>query len=1594
MPAKQAVMRACLLLFLFSFCSRVFSQSAGDTPAPINFADSLRIVMENTRNLDASVVGAGFVTAWNSIGLDQQERIKKQVRTMKKKGYKLRPYMVPYFGAIAAAITVEGADATQLGNFLSVTDKVIENENGTKTIAYFTASRRFFERHTLHTDKTYRLYAREGSYMFEYLEFIPPPIDTTAQPNDDYYNDNWNDEPVDTVYHEPPPYWETQAPPPNVEGAIIRFTGSNLNFVTAYDSVFLRNTKGIFSLTDNVFVGEGGSFDWSPALLGQDVVQCNMKEYNFNVKRPELKSNLVNLNYAGKTPGFIPGRFEFKSQAHKDSVASTYPRFTSYSGNIHINGLGDERMTYTGGFSLHGNRILSTSVGNDLATITVSGESEKKFKARSREFSFQDSVVLANQAAFTIYQQNDSLTHRSVQMKYDYGKQKVLLQSEKGPLRNTPYSSSFFNMDFSANVIRWDLKSDSLDLLTRGERATVPMVLESVDYYEPEDFHTLHGTGFRFHPLALVANYCLRNNVRETSTGSLAQGSGMDIVEIQKAIEFLAIKGLVEYWPKTDRIVVKEKAITQYRAYKGEMDYDNMKIESVSGSYVQTDLRAPVYPNATLNFKNRNMVVRGVEGFKVSDSLNVYIKPDSSIITILQNRDIKFNGKITAGNFEVFGKDFTFKYDSFFISLDKIDSINFYALEKNARGQMVRRKINNSMVSADSAAAAAGGMANANKSSGTLYINRPSNKSGKERIPNYPRLDAAAGGVIYFDRQEVLNGAYDRSVFFVVPPFKLDSLNDADPASLNFEGTFISSGMFPSFKEKLHSMADKSLGFQHVVPATGYGLYKTDAKLYGVITLDKRGLRSPGKIDFLATTVYSNDFVFYPDSVAARGTRATISEKQFGAVYFPQASLPNYQMKWFPKQDQMKLRNTNVPFNFYDSTAQLTGTITVAKNGVTGIGKLETRGSELRSREMDFSAKDFGARHARFKAKSADPAKPLIDGTDVRVKFNLEQNYADISPEVEGEAAIDFPFAQFKTSIPNARWDFNSQKITMSKRLDVPIENSYFYTTRKELDSLSFNAEKAEYDLNKQEMRVSGIPFITVADARITPENGEVLILENAKIGTLKNTTIILDTLNGYHRLTEGVVDIVSRKEFSGYATYQYVNLLKDTFAIKMTDFHLEPVVETEQSKRFQRRKTTASMQTVGVGHVNENDKLVLGAGMFYKGDLTMYATKPALQLTGYIKLDLKNVKNYNDWIAYSQSGDEPEVLINFDKAVTEGGKKVSAGLHFATQDSKLYITFLNDKGEDDDDLFVPSGTLYYDTESKEYRIEDREKAAGNKLSGKVFAYNDETSLVRFEGPVNLFKGPKDFTVTGAAMGNGNLKSNEIRMNTLVMMNTTAVPQAFDVMARDLALVIEKEGADDGLGDQTELLYKIADIVGERVAKDYEAKSAQSYTSLATMAETAKALTFANVNLKWSDKYKAFYSEGSLGLSNSFRTDLNASFEGFMEIKKTEDGAPVFNVFFKASPEAWYYFGFEDNRLLMYSSNSDFNALVSKKTNSAKAKVGEMVFVPGTEEETRAFINRFRREYFGIEVPYSMGDDLSRRKKDDPSKKKEEDDGF
>ena len=1580
-------MKQLLLILFLAVAGISFGQ--GKPAVKLSFPDSVRIVLENTKNVDATTVGAAFAGVWANIGYDLQSIIKEQSAKIKKKGYRLRPEITNYFGAIADAINLESAEPEKLKSFLMVTDKVINLDSRDKANGFFTAARDFFEHGALYFDKSTQLYARDDDFSFEYITDVvydpmatlPPDTLSAWQPSPD--------PPIDTGVTSimSPVFTPSVTPPPSLSGPIIRFKRLSLVVITKHDSVTLSQTKGEFSMRTRMFVGDGGRIDWTNAGLSTDTVQASIQStYFFKTSKPEFKIEWAKINYTGRTPGMVEGTIEFKSTAHKTKLSAAWPKFTSFESNIRSTGLPNEKLSFMGGFSLTGSRVGSQSLNGGLSTLTLRSDStnSERFVIQARNFDFSDSTIIARDARAVIYHGGDSITHQSVDFRYNVAKEVVGLTKSKGRLMDSPYASSFFGMDFTSDDVRWDLKTDKLDLYTSGSVSQTPMVIESIDRYNSDDFELMKGVGFSFHPLMLVNSFCRDNRTDMFYVDDMANKRKKDVSEIRRAMDFLSRKGYVFYNPTNGQVTVRPKLYVMAKAYKDEADYDNLLINSVIEKV----------PNSTVDLRTGEMTVRGVEELTVSDSLNFSVFPDSAIITLGRNRGIKFNGKITAGNFEIRGKEFQFSYDSFLIQLNRIDSIRFFVLEKNAKGQMVRKPVNNALVGADSTAAAVGGL-DVNqviqKKSGTLYLNVPDNKSGRMPIPNFPNLDASGGGVTYFDKKEVLNGIYKRKIFFVVPPFKLDSLSDADPASINFDGTFGSNGIFPSFKEKLHTMPDNSLGFTHETEKAGYLLYKKpEAKFTGSINLDNKGLRGNGQLDFFSTSLKSNDFIFYPDSVSTIGTVGEIKEQQVGAVWFPQMTLPQYRLTWEPKADQFDLKNIKDPFQFYKNTTQLYGRLSIGQEGVSGGGRISTRGSDILSNDLKFEAKSFSANHARFQVKTGNAVKPALAGRDVRVKFFLDQNMAEINPEVEGTAALTFPYAQFKTSIPTARWDLNTQKIIMTKGDDVPLENSYFYTTRKDLDSLVFNATQAEYDINTQQLKVSGIPYIVVADAKITPQGSEILILENSKIGRLTNTTIVLDTLNSYHRLTEGVVDIISRKKFEGYATYQYVNAINDTFAIKMTDFHLEDIVVDVTKKR--KTNVVATQQTVAKGAVTPEEKMQLAPRIFYKGDMVMYATKPALQLKGFIKLDFKRIPNYNTWLVADRSGEEKDFFLDFDKLITEEGKKADAGLHY-TQDNKLYINFITAKrNEDDEDFFVPGGSLFYDTAGNEFKIEDRAKAAGEKLSGKVLAYNEEKQEVRFEGPISFFKALPGFDIGVSVIGSGNIETSEIKMNALVMADMKAPDQVYQLIGQDLANIIANETVEEGQGDHTELLYKVANVVGEKVAKEYESRSLQNYFPLAQVPGMVKPMVFSNVDLKFSQKHSAFYSTGNLGLSNLGRIDINAAFEGFMEARRAEDGSPIFHIFMKASPEAWYYFGYDDHRLMIHSSNQAINDVMSKKTNAAKAKVGELVYIPGSNDEALAFINRFRKDYLEIETPYDLMGESSKKEKKE--KEKKEDDGF
>ncbi len=1571
------------------------------------FGDEVRTVLGQTNNDEAIGIGESFAIAWKDYSPELQSKIANQAKQLKEKGAKTRPFLVEYFGALASAVNDEHASVKTLTSYLLVSQQVIEEYPLSRSILYYKTARTFFESGALYHSKGYQLFTQNRAYVFKYaVEELPPNeeevvFDQEDEDEDDfedwnedenYYDDDWgtnweddttsfDDTPLNEVLEE-----EVLTRP--ILGPAIIFERLNLEITTPFDTSVIKNSKGALLIMEQVFVGEKGRFDWSSVGLSKDLVFVDFLEFEFDITQTLFAAKGAKLTYIPMLENPIPGVFEYKPQENKDPNTLSYPRFKSLSNTVNVKNLGGPNFYYRGGFSLAGKKILSEGKFRGLAEIRVEDSGGTKFKSKSFRFIFQDSTVTAKLATMVIYDKYDSIYHPAVQVSYNLNSQDLVVTREKGDFRNTPYVASMYDINFTADMIKWHLPQDSLFVSTISARTEIPLLIQSNEYYDHTVFNEVVGL-YDYNPLKLVLVYAKKQNSDTFYSDDLAEARNLDSRVLKGAMLDLMRRGYINYNPLSGEVTLTPKAKHKGLAQRGKADYDNILLFS------KTDKGF----NGVLDLASQEFHFNGVEKFYLSQILDVSVDPDSNRITMMPNKDIKFNGKLAAGNFDYVGHEFIFRYDSFLVEMNQIDSIQFYLLEEDSRGGK-RRKVDNSLagipkegleVKIDSSATQPAtdttesgfdqteaptiadnnqpeSMSAISGTSGVLYISKPDNKAGKELLPNYPKFKGGGtGSVVYFDRPEILSGAYDKSMYFKLPPFDLDSLSDSDFSAIQFAGTFYSNGWFPEFAEKLHIMSDYSLGFEHSIPPEGYQLFGGNGRLFNRLSLDKRGLVGNGKLEFLTTILESEAFIFYPDSVAGSGFQYEMRNEEFNGVVFPQASAATYHMQWLPKKDSMYIQNIGEPFRLYNGDGTLDGSLIVTNKGVKGSGTLLTHNSETLSTNYSLSGESYKARHSRFKINSSNPEKPAFFGDNVRVSFDLPSKKAEINPEVAGDAAIEFPYAQFNTSITRAVWDLEGQKVFMTKPENVPIEDSYFYTTRKDLDSLAFNATAAEYDMLSLELKVSGIPYIIVADSKITPENGEVLILEDARIGTLINTNIVLDTLNEFHEVYDATVTVISRNEFEGDGTYRFINTEEDTFAIQLSNFHLEEFAEGKRGK--------TAKHTVANGTIVEEDQLVISPGMYYRGNVKMLAHKPALELEGFVKLDLKSIPDYDTWIEYTSSAEQEQVVFKFDESLTSQGKLLSAGLHFRYGDFSLYSTFCYDKEDDqDEDFFKPSGFLSFKADSNEFVIVNRDKDLGLSYSGKVFGYDEVTRNIRFEGPVRFIDNSKTRAIKASAIGLGNMATNELAFTSFMTLNFKIPSTLFDMMGDDFKNVVEEIGAPEAIEDRTELLYLLAEIIGNRATKAYEEKSSLEYVPLGSMSPNlVRPMVFSNVKFKWSEDQKAFYNDGFVGLSNVLRTDLNAQFESFFEIRKTEAGETI-NLFIKASPDSWYYYSMEEDKLLMYSSNEAFNAFVTSKSNMGKAKIGEFQFGPADLPETLQFINTFRAIYFDIDEDYNLSD--------------------
>ena len=243
----------------------------------------------------------------------------------------------------------------------------------------------------------------------------------------------------------------------------------------------------------------------------------------------------------------------------------------------------------------------------------------------------------------------------------------------------------------------------------------------------------------------------------------------------------------------------------------------------------------------------------------------------------------------------------------------------------------------------------------------------------------------------------------------------------------------------------------------------------------------------------------------------------------------------------------------------------------------------------LNHRLLRFAKTNFKANNATLEIKTKTPGKPAIRASDVLLEYDLKAELATFSPEKAGVASTDFPYAQFRTSLSGGKWDINKKLVTMNEPVGNEAARAFFLSTRPSHEGLKFKARSASYDINRNTLNIGGVPYIASADAHIIPDSSRVYVTADSQLKTFQNAKVVSDTLQQYHQLYKGNVDVVSRLKYQGSGTVNYVNALSDTFAVKFTKFNMKNMDKFKLATKAETKESSliASVNTDKLTEIN-----------------------------------------------------------------------------------------------------------------------------------------------------------------------------------------------------------------------------------------------------------------------------------------------------------------------------------------------------------------------------------------------------------------------
>jgi hypothetical protein len=1312
------------------------------------------------------------------------------------------------------------------------------------------------------------------------------------------------------------------------KGIAVQFGSITLTCKTRFDSIQISGTRGTFFPAENLWKGKDGLVTWERAGFKSDEVFARLKEYEIEMTRSDYKAGnvtFINKNYFSSP---LEGILTDKVQHNKTPADADFPKFDSYQKDFSIRNLYKD-INYEGGLSMQGARLVGTGNPEKMATLYIFRKDTLVLIARSGYFAFKADRINSSSTSIIIKLKSDSIYHPGLAFSFIVPNRELTLFQTDDFLSRSPYSNSYHNVDMTFEQLVWKMDQPTMRFTASMGSSIGIANFESVNIFDNNKYMKMQGMD-ESHPLASIRAFSRFMGMESFRVDDFADYLKKSLPQVRQLLMRMAAMGFVLYDVNTDMVTIKPRLHDYLAASVSKIDYDVISFPS------RTD--APL-ENAVFDLRNYDLIINGIPSIFLSDSQNVMIYPAKDRIVLKKDRDFQFDGTVTAGLLVFYGKNFFFNYDTFKIRLQQIDSlyIRYLTGQIDNYGFPVVDHVNNLVENI----------------TGDLFIDVPDNKSGRQSYPEYPIFKSRESSFVYYDRSGIQKGKYTHEEFhFEVYPFTMDSLDNFNRQAMVFDGEFRSAGIFPVIKESLRLQADKSLGFKHGTGADGLPVYGGKGNFTNQIQLSNNGLQGKGKVEYLTSVTWSDDIMFYPDSMNAHARDYTIAEKSSGTEY-PMVRSSNNFVHWEPYLDEMRIFKKDVDFTLFNDSTSLAGELKLQPAGLTGMGKMDLKNSDLTSRSFTFRSKEILADTADFFLKSihSDGFTVLTDNVKARIDYRTKTGYFNSN---EDFTLVTFPENKYISYLDYFVWNMNNKELAMGSNRTFGSAgtggNEEFFGPRyisldPAQDSVNFISPLSYYDYSRNMIRATQVKYIDVADVRIYPDQELLVVKPDARLQTLQKAGIIANRTTQFHTLYNGTITINSRNSYSGSADYDFFDELDRKQVIHFKTVQAEP-----------------GEFTVAKGELIEPDHFTLSPMFRYQGKVILSAGKKYLTFDGATLIETNCENIPIGWVYFQSEIDPFNLYIPLaDPLIDVNRNKIFNGIYVNYDSIHLFPAFLSArKNYSDKPIVTAGGYLYYDKVTQYYKIASKERLIDPAITGNYVSLQRETCQLYGEGKMDI--GANFGQMKHTAVGNGmfDVNKNEVLLDVILALDFYIAPSVIDIMAAEVDSLPDLPAADLSRSTYTKGLVE---LIGKERFEALRSEISLFGTVKEVPKELKHTILFNELKLKWNDETNSYLSVGKIGVASINNTQINKRMNGLIEIQLKRSG-DVCDIYLQMDRRTWYYFGYTRGVMQIHSSNQAFlDKMKNMKPNERRLKVtsGESyIYMVSTDVKKNAFVRKYR----------------------------------